>query len=176
MKKTALLILFFSIRYFGFSQPILNFDERELKKYAGVWQYVNEKDTFTFILKNDSLYKSQNRKDSSTEKLVMYCWHRYVENGVEVENNLENINNLKKCSGLGSPARDSINIYLELIFLNSIRNRNFRIFFKLLNKENSMALWESWPQERLLYPPPKPKIWEGQTIPSPIILNKISDN
>ena len=64
---------------------------------------------------------------------------------------------------------------LLLMFNDITKGRSFWIAATFLDSTATTLKWITHrPQERVIYPPPNPKIWEGQTIPSPIVLHKIS--
>lgn len=174
-KKIFFVIVICTLWLKNYSQTTFVHKPDELKKYEGIWQWVDGRDTFIINLKIDSLCKSQKNKDSSTEKLVLYGWHRYVENGFEAESDLKNTGDYKKFSLLGTPVSAECTSYLGLMFYDITRDKYFRIFFKFINKEQTMALWESNPQERSGGSGLTPKIYGGQTIPSPLILIKITN-
>lgn len=138
---------------------------------AGTWQWTNLKDSFTVkIAYSDTLMPSKVSND--TFRLKIYGWHKYVGNGVLVENTFADSSTLSP--SISGTIKNNTEV---LLWLNDItRARYFRVQIEFLNFECTIMRWiTDRPQERTMYPPPKPKIWEGQTIPSPIVLHKISD-
>src|SRR5205085_847519 len=64
---------------------------------------------------------------------------------------------------------------ISLILQDLTRQRQFRIEVAFTDPEMRTLKWTTGnPLERVFYPRPNPKIWEGQTVPSGIILHKIS--
>lgn len=177
MKKAKLFLGLLSlIAVTAKGQVNLIFNADSLKKYEGKWQWIDKKDTFVLVIKMDTLLQGSKLVTESRgeNKMALYAWHKFVQNGVVLENTLPAIGNLNKSSGVGVEALSVSTNYLNMAFTDYMRDRSLRVFLKIINIEKNKAVWESWPQERVLYPQPKPKIWEGRTIPSPIILTKIS--
>jgi len=171
-KKIYLCSIVFCLCFKVNSQTIFIHDKAALKKYEGVWQWINNNDTLTINLRIDSLHKSQRIKDSSTEKLVLYCWSRYTENGTLIEDNLIHAADLKKCSGLGTVTKDSSGTYFGMSFYEALRDQNFNVVLSNINKKGDKVCWKSHPRER----------WGKQTdtknsrgIPSCLQLEKVSD-
>ncbi len=145
------------------------------KMLTGTWQWTNCKDTFTIQLFNiDTLWQSHVTTDMFGPKI--FGWHRYVENGILLESSF--LNSSTKPSfphGIFGMVMNDKNFLLW--FHDFTRERDFRVEAEILDSTATLMKWTTHrPQERVMYPLPKPKIWEGQTIPSPIIMHKISDD
>jgi hypothetical protein len=145
-----------------------------VKILTGTWQWTNCKDTFTIQLFSiDTLWQSRVTTDMFGPKI--YGWHRFVENGIVVESSFpESSTQVPFSKGIFGMVMNDKNFLLW--FHDITRERDFRVEAELLDSPATLMRWTTHkPQERVMYPPPKPKIWEGQTIPSPIIMHKISD-
>jgi hypothetical protein len=106
----------------------------------------------------------------------IYGWHRYVENGIVVESSFP-VSSTQTPFSKGIFGGIMNNKDILLWFKDITRERDFRVEAEFLDSAATLMRWTTHrPQERVMYPPPMPKIWEGQTIPSPIILRKISDD
>jgi hypothetical protein len=145
------------------------------KMLTGTWQWANCKDTFTIqLFCIDTLFQSNVTTDMFGPQI--YGWHRFVENGVLIENSfpssLPQVPFSKGIFGMVMNNKDFL-----LWFRDITRERDFRVAVEFLDSTATLMKWTTHrPQERVWYPLPKPKIWEGQTIPSPIIMHKISDD
>lgn len=140
----------------------------------GVWQWTNGKDTFTIqLFRIDTSWKS---KVNDTEfGPNIYGWHRYVENGVLIESSFpESLYQKPFSKGIFGGIMNTKDIYLW--FRDITRDRDFRVEAEFLDSAGTLMRWTTHrPQERVWYPPPKPKIWDGQTIPSSVILHKMPE-
>ncbi len=144
------------------------------KILPGTWQWTNCRDTFTIqLFRIDTAWKSNFNNDVFGPKI--YGWHRYVENGILVETSFpDSLPQAPFSKGIFGGIRN--NKECLIMFHDITRGRDFWIDINFLDSSGTRMKWVTYrPQERVLYPPPKPKIWSGQTIPSPIILHKISD-
>ena len=145
------------------------------EKLCRAWQWVSCKDTFTIqLFYIDTLWKGYDNKNSFGPKI--YGWHRYVENGIEVESSFPLSSNQKPFSkGIYGMVMNKDSVLLW--FKDITRDRGFRVKVDFLDSANTVIKWITHrPQERVVWDPStKPKIWEGQTIPSPIILHKMPD-
>jgi hypothetical protein len=144
------------------------------QKLKGTWVWYNSADTFKIkILYNDTLVKSKVNSDSF--KFVLYGWHTYIEKGKLIESNFQFAESEKRynTSITGTIMNDE---KIILLFHDLTRDRDFRVFIEFTDSSFAKIKWTSvFGFERPLYPPTKSKNREGQTIPSPIILKKISD-
>lgn len=178
MKKKIIIVTgLLNISFLASAQVQLIYNPDALKQYTGTWQWINQKDTFTLTLISDTLRgdNKNNNSNQAKQKKGIYAWHKFVEGGKVIENTLPFVGNIKKSSGVGTVALSLSTIYLGMGFTDSVRQRTLRVFFKIINQQGTQAVWESWLQERPMYPSPNPIIWEGRTIPSPITLTKIKD-
>ena len=173
MKRLSLIIGFLFFILSCHSQINFVHNSDTLSRYAGVWRWAEGRDTFTINLMIDTLPGTfPNIEESLTRRLGIYSWHQYIKKGKIIESNLESAGNIKKSSAVGTVVISISTIYLGMGFVDKTHDRSLRIFFKLLNKEGTKALWESWPQER--WGPPLP-VKGDRTIPSPLIMEKVSN-
>jgi hypothetical protein len=144
------------------------------KMLTGTWQWTNRKDTFTIQLFNiDTFWQSHVTTDMFGTQI--YGWHRFVENGVLIENSFPSsepqVPFSKGIFGIVMNNKD----YL-LWFRDITRGRDFRVEVEFLDSTGTVLKWiTDRPQEVWYNRNNMSKIMEGQTIPSPIILHKISD-
>jgi hypothetical protein len=153
---------------------VTNQSIRVEKALKGTWLWINDRDTLSIKLTyKDTIVSSKVNTDTFRYKIS--GWHRYIENGSVMESTFSDLPNQEKIAP--SIFGTIMNNEKALLWFRDItRARNFRVEIEFLDSTCTLMKWTTnRPQERVLYPPPKPKIWEGQTIPSPIILHKISD-
>lgn len=141
----------------------------------GKWQWTNNKDTFTIQLFSiDTVWKSYVNDDKFGPQI--YGWHRYVENGVVIESSFpDSLPHRPFSKGISGMIMNKDSA--QLWFYDITRDRYFRIKSEILDSEGTTMLWITHrPQEKWFFAnEKKPKILEGQTIPSPITLHKIFD-
>ncbi len=144
------------------------------KNLNGYWQWVSsESDTFTIRMECTDTTIYSKVKDEVLFKYIIYGWHSYSQKDSLIENTLSKSreNSRKEVSIFG--------VFLDfdkiaIRFHDITRDRDFRIKLQFVDKEMKTLKWTtSHPLERLMYPPPKAKIWDGQTLPTEMILHKI---
>lgn len=175
MHKYITLFFAISLSYLSGAQIKQIYNKDTLKSYTGTWVWIKGKDTFTLLLKIDTLQNNNPASGTERGKKCIYAWHKYTEAGKVLENTLVYAGDIKKSSGVGIVQLSTNTISLGLAFTDYLRQRPLRIFFKIINIEGDKAVWESWLQERTIYPNPTPKYWDGRTIPSPLILQKLKN-
>jgi hypothetical protein len=141
------------------------------EKFLGTWQWVSANDTFTFRLIKDTGYF----KPRDTVFILLTGWHRFIANDTVLESSLEFSDSVKNKFTTLVGSRIEKNI-LSLVFKDITRDRSFNVEMELLNEKGDRAIWTSYFIERIRVNEPPPKIREGQTVPSNIVLFKIKDN
>jgi hypothetical protein len=141
-------------------------------RLQGSWQWMSEdSELFTVkLLCTDTTVHA--KVGTNYFRYKIYGWHKISKKGVELENTTQNFGDINTISIFGTIINDS---QIKLNFHDLTRDRNFRVYLEFLDPEMKTLKWTSSPQERPLYPAPKAKIWEGQTVPSNIILHRVSD-
>ena len=147
----------------------------DLKKYSGSWLYVNESDTFLLHIKIDSLQLFELTRDSSYAKPYIFGWHKFIDAGRLIENTIQYEGDIKRAVAFGYIIKDSCKSSLNLMYFDATRDAYFKVIFNCLDLQNGFATWESKRQERFGGGGKIPNKPTGQTIPSPIILKRISD-
>jgi hypothetical protein len=163
-------VIFLCILCYGQRLSCFPFETR----LKGTWQWTNKNDTFTVKLNYlDTIVKSH--VNSDIFKSIIYGWHQYSQNGSVVESDLHNAaeNSTKTASIWGTIMNNNNPI---ILFKDITRDRKFKIDIEFLDSTFRVFKWTQIGKlERLFYPSPNPKIWEGQTVPSPLIMHKISE-
>ena len=146
-------------------KPCQNFE-----KFLGTWQWTSSRDTFTFKLIKDTFYF----KPRDTVFILLTGWHKFISNGIILESRMEFSDSVKNkfttLVGFGTE-----NNILSLGFIDITRDRSFDVKMELINEKGNKATWTSFFTERIRINEPPPKIREGQTVPSNIVLLKIND-
>jgi hypothetical protein len=143
------------------------------QKFNGYWQWTSpESETFTIkIVCIDTTIYSKVKNEILYQYLI-YGWHNYSKKDVVLENTISKSGSDLKDASIYGAFLDNKKISIK--FHDITRERDFRINLEFIDSDMRTLKWTtSHPLERPIYPVTHPKIWEGQTIPSEIILHKI---
>lgn len=139
-----------------------------IKKWQGVWQGVNGKDTLTFYIIQSSHPGEKMLKDNNY--VGLYGWHKIIQKSKIIESTLEYSGNSwnDKCSLTGSYKKTDNKLS---VVLNDI-TRNRLVGGDLVLLDENKAILKTWLKE--VWRKNNEKYPTGQTFPKEIKLQRIS--